>query len=189
MKSTTSYTVGCMGGGGIVLDESGDVVTDGNGNVAVDKSVPYLVGYYSTMMSEEPSCQILFNDGKAREAVGVYVTNFPTAFYDCVHGNGVARPFVNGDKFTLTIHGVAVDQSEKTVDVDLVKYEDGMLQAIRTWKYVDLSPLGEVEGYEAADPAGEADEKYHHRSDGDAGRLSGGDLLLRLLYLSGRLLG
>ena len=144
MKSTTSYTVGCMGGGGIVLDESGDVVTDGNGNVAVDKSVPYLVGYYSTMMSEEPSCQILFNDGKAREAVGVYVTNFPTAFYDCVHGNGVARPFVNGDKFTLTIHGVAVDQSEKTVDVDLVKYEDGMLQAIRTWKYVDLSPLGEV---------------------------------------------
>lgn len=51
------------------------------------------------------------------------------------------------------------------------------------------APLGEVEGHEAADPAGKADEKYHHRSDGDAGRISGGDLLLRLLYLSGRLLG
>ena len=50
------------------------------------------------------------------------------------------------------------------------------------------APLGEVEGHQAADPAGKADEEHHHGAMGMPCRLSGGDLLLRLLYLSGRLL-
>lgn len=145
MTDTGSYTAGCMAGGGIAIDGNGSVETDDNGNVGIDVNAPYLVGYYNTMATDVPSCQIFFNDGKTHEVVGAYVTNFPTAFYNCLYGNGYARAFVNGDKFTLTIHGVAADQSEKTVDVELVKYADGMLQAIRGWKYVDLSPLGEVE--------------------------------------------
>ncbi len=145
MTDKSSYTAGCMAGGGIALDENGNVITDDNGNVTIDPSAPYLIGYYSTMMSADPSCKILFNDGQAHEVVGVYVTNFPTSFYNCLYGNGYARAFVNGDKFTLTIHGIASDQSEKTIEVDLVKYEDGMLQAIRGWKFVDLSSLGAVE--------------------------------------------
>lgn len=145
MNDNGSYAVGCMAGGGIQLDDNGNVVTDDNGNVAVSASMPYIVGYYSTMMSADPSCQIFFNDGAAHQPVGVYVTNFPTAFYNCLYGGGSARAFTNGDKFTLTIHGVAADQSEKTIDVDLITYSNDMFQAIRGWKYVDLSSLGEVE--------------------------------------------
>lgn len=145
MADRASYVAGCMAGGGIALDVNGDVATDDNGNVVIDAKTPYLVGYYNTMETDLPSCQIFFNDGMSHEVVGMYVTNFPTAFYNCLYGNGYARPFVNGDKFTLTIHGVAADQTEKTVDVDLVKYEDDMFQAVRGWKYVDLSSLGAVE--------------------------------------------
>lgn len=145
MTDNASYVVGCMAGGGIALDDSGDVTTDDNGNVGIDATVPYLVGYYNTMGTDLPSCQIFFNDGLQHEVVGVYVTNFPTAFYNCLYGNGYTSPFVNGDKFTLTIHGVAADQTEKTVEVDLVKYDGDMFQAIRSWKYVDLSSLGAVE--------------------------------------------
>ena len=145
MTDEGSYSAGCMAGGGILLDENGNILTDENGNATVSASMPYIVGYYSTMMSAEPSCQILFNDGAAHEPVGVYVTNFPTAFYNCLYGGGTARAFVNGDKFTLTIHGVATDQTEKTIDVDLVTYSNDMFQAIRGWKYVDLTPLGKVE--------------------------------------------
>lgn len=145
MKDSGSYTTGCMAGGGIATDENGDIILDEQGNVEIDVNAPYLVAYYSSYAFDYQSCPIIFNDGLEHEVVGIYVTNFPTSFYNCVYGNAYARPFVNGDKFTLTIHGVAADMSEKTVDVDLIAYNDGMLQAIRGWKYIDLSSLGKVQ--------------------------------------------
>lgn len=144
MSDNSSFTVGCMAGGGIAIDENNNVVTDENNNATIDASMPYLVGYYTNFYNER-SCQILFNDGLAHELVGVYVTNFPTSFYNCLYGNGFARAFVNGDEFTLTIHGVATDGSEKTIDVAMAKYENDTFQAIRGWKYIDLSSLGAVE--------------------------------------------
>lgn len=144
MTDQSSYSVGCMAGGGIMLDDTGNIVSDDAGNVSVDASMPYLVGYYSTYYNSPSSCQIQFSDG-SHEMVGMYVTNFPMSFYNCLYGNGYARAFVNGDSLTLTVHGVAADQSEKTVDIDLIRYEDGMFQAVRGWKYVDLSSLGTVE--------------------------------------------
>ena len=46
------------------------------------------------------------------------------------------------------------------------------------------APLGEVEGHEAADPAGKADQEHHQWNDGNtAVRLCGGILFLRLLHL------
>ena len=142
MKDDSSYSAGCMAGGGIALD-GGEVAKDGDA-VVTDAAMPYLVGYFTTDNNPESSCQIMFNDGNTHEVVGAYVTNFPTSFYNCLYGNGFANAFVNGDYLTLTIHGVAADNSEKTVEVDLVRYEDDMLRAIRAWKYVDLSSLGAV---------------------------------------------
>ena len=46
------------------------------------------------------------------------------------------------------------------------------------------APLGEVEGHEAAAPAGKADQEHHQWNDGNtAVRLCGGILFLRLLHL------
>lgn len=132
-----------MAKGGIVLDENGEVKLDKFGAPVVSAEVPYLVGFYSFMMAARP-VDMVFTDGKSYEAVSVYVNLNSYPYYSMEYGDSFARAFTNGDKFTLTIHGVASDETEKTVDVDLASYTNGDLTINRGWKYVDLSPLGEV---------------------------------------------
>lgn len=132
-----------MAKGGIVLDENGDVKFDGFGAPVVSAEVPYLVSFYGFMMGECP-VDMSFADGKSYEAVSVYVNLNSYSYYSMEYGDSFARAFTNGDRFTLTIHGVAPDETEKTVDVDLASYANGDLTINRGWKYVDLSPLGTV---------------------------------------------
>lgn len=132
-----------MAKGGIVLDENGEVKLDKFGAPVVSAEVPYLVAYYGWMVSERP-VDMAFTDGKSYEAVSVYVNLNSYPYYSMEYGDSFARAFTNGDKFTLTIHGVAPDETEKTVDVDLASYTNGNLTINRGWKYVDLSSLGVV---------------------------------------------
>lgn len=132
-----------MAKGGIMLDENGEVKLDNFGAPVVSADVPYLVAFYSWMMSARP-VDMSFTDGKSYEAVSVYVNLNSYPYYCMEYGDSFARAFTNGDKFTLTIHGVAPDENEKTVDVDLASYSNGDLTINRGWKYVDLSPLGKV---------------------------------------------
>lgn len=132
-----------MAKGGIVLDENGEVKLDTFGAPVVSSEVPYLVAFYGFMMGARP-VDMSFTDGKSYEAVSVYVNLNSYPYYSMEYGDSFARAFTNGDKFTLTIHGVAPDETEKTVDVDLASYANGDLTINRGWKYVDLSSLGEV---------------------------------------------
>lgn len=132
-----------MAKGGIVLDENGEVKLDSFGAPVVSDEVPYLVAFYGFMMGERP-VDMAFTDGKSYEAVSVYINLNSYAYYSMEYGDAFARAFTNGDKFTLTIHGVSSDETEKTVDVDLASYLNGDLTINRGWKYVDLSPLGVV---------------------------------------------
>ena len=138
-----SWQYSNMAKGGIVLNEDGTVKTDEFGAPVVDAGVPYLVAFYMQGMSKRPN-DMVFNDGKAYEAVGVYVNLNSYAYYGIQDGLYPSRAFTNGDKFTLTIHGVAPDESEKTVEVTLASYANGDLTVNRGWKYVDLSSLGVV---------------------------------------------
>lgn len=131
-----------MAKGGIVLDEAGDVKLDKFGAPVVSAEVPYLVGFCSISMGMP--AQVAFAEGKSYEAVSVYVNLNSYSYYSMEYGDSFARAFTNGDKFTLTIHGVAPDETEKTVDVDLASYTNGDLTINRGWKYVDLSSLGVV---------------------------------------------
>lgn len=133
-----------IAGGGIKTDASGRVVKTSTGAVVVDAAAPYLVGYWGYYGSGEQTNQIKFNDDKAYEPIGVYVTNSTWPFYGCIHGDGFARAFVDGDSFKLIAHGVAADKTEKTIDIDLISCSDGYFKAIRNWKFVDLSALGKV---------------------------------------------
>ncbi|MCM1504327.1 MAG: DUF4465 domain-containing protein [Muribaculum sp.] len=142
-SNTLKYQYSNMAKGGIVLNEDGTVKTDEFGAVVVNSAVPYIVAYYSPYMSRRP-VDMTFTDGKAYEAVGVYVNLNSYTYYSLTDGALPARAFTNNDKLTLTIHGVAPDESEKTVDVVLGSYINGDLTATRGWKYVDLSPLGTV---------------------------------------------
>lgn len=130
--------------GGIELDENNKVVTDEAGTPKVSGEVPYLVGFYADYFAPRP-LDIIFNDGKSRRPQGVYVNLTSYPYYCLEYGDAYARAFANGDKFTLTIHGIAPDESEKTVEVTLASYTNGDLSINRGWKYVDLTPLGTVD--------------------------------------------
>lgn len=138
-----SWQYSNMAKGGIVLNDDGTVKTDEFGAPVVDASVPYIVGFYMAGMAARPT-DMVFADGRAHEAVSVYVNLNSYAYYAIQDGLYPARAFTNGDKFILTIHGVAPDESEKTVEVPLASYTNGDLTVNRGWKYVDLSPLGVV---------------------------------------------
>lgn len=138
-----AYQFSNMAKGGIALNEDGTVKTDEFGAPVVDAAVPYLVAYYSPWMGKRP-VDLTFNDGQEYEAVETYINLNSYAYYGVTDGLAPGRAFTNGDKLTLTIHGVAKDETEKTVDVELASYENGNLTVTRGWRHVDLSPLGAV---------------------------------------------
>ena len=138
--SWTTYYGGCMAGGGCVIAN--------DGTVTADASEPYLVAYYSSWAMEGPSNQVMFTnkDGKMTfKPVGVYVCNHPWPYYGCVHGDGAARTFEEGDYFQLTAHGVTAGGEETSTSINLVEFVDGELKALNDWTFFDLSSLGEVE--------------------------------------------
>ena len=96
---------------------------------------------------EGPSNQVMFvnKDGAtAFKPFGVYVCNHPWPYYGCVHGDGAARTFEEGDYFELKAVGVAADGTETTTSINLVEFTDGELKALNDWTFFDLSSLGEV---------------------------------------------
>lgn len=141
--NTLTHQWSNMAAGGIVLDENGDIKFDSFGAPQVSSDVPYIVGFVMPTMSARPG-DLTFNTGKLYEPVGVYVNLNSYSYYSMEWGDSFARAFTNGDKFTLTIHGVAEDGSEKTVDAVLGSYSNGDLTLTRGWKYVDLTSLGAV---------------------------------------------
>ena len=141
--SSDSWTTnfgGCMAGGGCVVDE--------DGSVTADPAQPYLVAYYSSWATEGPSNQVMYVDSEGNttfQPAGVYVCNHPWPYYGCVHGDGFARAFAEGDYFKLTAVGVDANGNEKSTSINLVEFANGQLNALNDWTFFDLSSLGEVE--------------------------------------------
>lgn len=142
-RDALTYQWSNMAKGGIALNDDGTVKLDDYGQPVVSAEMPYIVAFYSAYMSRRP-VDMLFSDDRLYEAKSVYVNLNTYAYYSIVDGDSFARAFRNGDKFTLTIHGVQSDDSEKTVVVELASYTNGDLTTTRGWKKVDLSELGAV---------------------------------------------
>ena len=138
-----TYQFSNMATGGIVLNADGTVKKDKFGAPAVSADVPYLVAFANNMFAQHPA-EVVMADGEDHEAVGAYVCLNSYTYYSITDGDGFAREFTNGDKFTLTVHGVNSKEEESTLEVPLASYSNGDLTATRGWKYVDLSPLGKV---------------------------------------------
>lgn len=142
-ENTIKYQFSNMAPGGIAVNEDGSVQKDADGNVVLDKTMPYAVAFVASYMAKHP-VQVAFNTGKLYEPVGAYF-NLTSYTYYCVEfGDSYASAFFNGDKLTVTAHGVAADESEKTLDFDLASFTNGNLTINRGWTYVDLSALGVV---------------------------------------------
>ena len=142
-ENTLDHQWSDMAKGGILLNEDGTVKLDDFGAPVTSAEMPYLVAFYSPYMSARP-VDMLFNDGRLYDPQSVYINLNSYTFYSVLLGDGYARAFTNNDELTLTIHGVAADETEKTVDVSLASCSNGDLTTARGWKFVDLTPLGTV---------------------------------------------
>lgn len=138
-----TYQYSNMAGGGIAVDSEGKVKLDEYGAPVVDPAMPYLVGFANSSFAKHPG-DMLFTTGKSYNAIGVYVNLTTWPYYTVVDGSPYARAFRNGDKLMLYVHGVAADESEKVVEVEMASYTNGCLSICRGWKYVDLTSLGAV---------------------------------------------
>lgn len=142
--NTMTYQFSNMGVGGIVLNDDGTVKTNSYGAPVTSASMPYLVAFAMTGFSKHPA-DMTFTTDKSYEVIGAYFNLNSYTYYSIEDGDSFARAFTNGDKFTLTVHGVSPEGDEKTVDVDLASYSNGNLTINRGWMYVDLSALGTVD--------------------------------------------
>jgi hypothetical protein len=158
-----NYEWGCMAGGGIKTDTQGNIMTDENGVVLVQKGLPYLVGFWNNLMEpqwwhygysmavEPTRClQIHLDKEEEYEAVGVYVNMHPYTYYANKNGFGVARPLnQEGDYYKLIIHGYNPDGTEsgKSVEYIMTKFESGQLHQSSKWEWVNLSSLGAIGGF------------------------------------------
>ncbi len=139
-----TYQYSNMAKGGIVLDENGKVKLDEYGAPVTSADVPYMVAYASRMFAKRPA-EIYFNDGLIYKPIGVYL-NLTTWPYNSIeNGDGYCRPFTEGDCFKVIIHGTGADETDRQVEAVLASYTNGDLSITRGWKYVDLTPLGEVQ--------------------------------------------
>ena len=139
-----TYQYSNMAKGGIVLDENGKVKLDDFGAPITSAEVPYMVAYASSWYGQHPA-EIYFNDGLIYKPIGVYV-NLTTWPYNSIeNGDSYCRPFTEGDCFKVIIHGTGADETDRQVEAVLASYTNGDLTINRGWKYVDLTPLGEVQ--------------------------------------------
>lgn len=83
---------------------------------------------------------------------GFYVTNSAYAYTSMQYGDSYARKFIYGDWFKLTITGVdAAGESTGSVDFYLADLRnDDFAYIINTWRWVDLTSLGQVKRLEFA---------------------------------------
>ena len=110
-------------------------------------SANYAVGYIGWTL---PPAMTLEEPGFVR---GLYVTNTNYAYYSMLYGDAYAKKFggesgSDPDFFMLTITGRDIDGNPVgTVDFYLADYrfkDNGEDYIVDTWRYVDLTSLGEV---------------------------------------------
>ena len=130
------YQYSNMAKGGILLTDNGEIKLNSFKAPMTGAEMPYLVAF--------PKSEIIFNTGKTYEPIGAYVNLNSYTYYCLLYGDAFARAFTEGDKLTLTIHGVDEDENEKSLDFTLASYSNGSLSACTGWAYVDLTALGEV---------------------------------------------
>lgn len=113
-------------------------------SAAAPVDAPYLVGYYASYLADN-ACTIALTSGDIFEPTGVKVCLNTVAFYAVQEGGDFNRPLnQNGDKLTLSIHGVKADGSEKQIDCTMASCSGGVTNVIDNWRWVDLRPLGRV---------------------------------------------
>ena len=112
-------------------------------------------GYHSLLIE--------FTDGQAHQPVGTWICNHPWPYYGNINGDGFASAFTQeGDYFALVAHGLNAlgEETGTTVRLMLATFTGGALQQSSDWQYMDLSPLGAVNGLFFTMETSDADALY-----------------------------
>lgn len=122
---------------------------------ATSEGVNYAVAYVPIdfVSSENIPVPVYFNDNAAHEVKGMFVTNSTYAALTMEYGDDFTEKFggITGndpDYFKLLIYGYADGNQTAPVEFFLADYrfeDHSMDYIIKTWQWVELSTLGEVD--------------------------------------------
>ena len=132
--------------GGFMITNKSDVTTSSytNNSAITGKAATGSV-YLTANSSSSTPAVISFKEGKSYMVKGLKVTNSTFAYYSILKGDDFAKKFENNDWFKLTIQGYnASNNPTQSVDVYLADYRNGKTEILKSWKWIDLSSLGEV---------------------------------------------
>ncbi len=132
--------------GGFMYTNKSDVATASYTNNSAITGKAYTGKVYLTANNTESNPAVVsFKDGKTYRVKGMYITNSTYAYLSMKNGDQFAKNFSDGDWFKLDIYGKDGSGNEsRPVSVYLADFRNGKKEILNTWKWVELSGLGEL---------------------------------------------
>lgn len=130
-------------GGGFIYTNKTDTKTPGyTNNSAITGTGKYGKVYLTSYVNSFAPSKIVNLNPDLYKFKGMWVTNSTYAYLSIKDGDSMAKKFVAGDWFKLTITGYTSSKAEiGNIDFYLADFRDGKSININTWQWVDLSSL------------------------------------------------
>lgn len=130
-------------GGGFIYTNKTDITTPGyTNNSAITGTGKYGKAYLTSYYNSFTPSKIVNLNPDLYKFKGMWVTNSTYAYLSIKDGDSMAKKFVAGDWFKLTITGYTSSKAEiGSIDFYLADFRDGKSININTWQWVDLSSL------------------------------------------------
>ncbi len=130
-------------GGGFIYTNKTDITTPGyTNNSAITGTGKYGKVYLTSYYNSFTPSKIVNLNPDLYKFNGMWVTNSTNAYLSIKDGDSMAKKFVAGDWFKLTITGYTSSKAEiGSIDFYLADFRDGKSININTWQWVDLSSL------------------------------------------------
>ena len=136
-------------GGGFTYTNKTDVTTTGYTNIsAITGKGQNGTNYLTSNTNSFTPAKFTFTSNATHKIKGTYVTNSTYAYLSMKQGDYIAKKFVSGDWFKLTVKGLDKlgNETGTTAEIYLADYRDGKTVMLNQWTWFDLSSLGEVAG-------------------------------------------
>ena len=130
-------------GGGFIYTNKTDTKTPGyTNNSAITGTGKYGKAYLTSYYNSFTPSKIVNLNPDLYKFKGMWVTNSTYAYLSIKDGDSMAKKFVAGDWFKLTITGYTSSKAEiGSIYFYLADFRDGKSININTWQWVDLSSL------------------------------------------------
>lgn len=108
-----------------------------------DNTPAYGVAYYDTYYGTPTDIRLSVAETGVT-VPGLYITNTAWTLNSILNGDAFSKAFVDGDFQEVVFQGLLGETPTGKVSVCLADYRDGKRDALTDWKWIDLSPLGDI---------------------------------------------